>query len=328
MKPVIARNAVFCWLLVAAFFSGVLTAAAAATDLNFLSFGTGQTSGVYYPTGRFICDAFNRSYRKEAQYCSAEATPGSVYNLEALRNGEIEFALVQADVQFAAVKGLARWADRPMTNLRSVLSLHPEVLTIIARRDSGIEGIGDLKGKRVNIGNPGSGTRATWDEVASGLGIGASDLALTSELKPDAAAELLCANKLDASVVVVGHPNKVVADELATCDLKLVPATGPAVSKLIAEMPYIVYATISGADYGKIDDVASFGIRATLVTTAEMSDETVYRMAKTVLTNLDGLKTLEPVMADLKPSVMAKESLTAPLHPGAAKAIKEFGPDP
>src|SRR5262245_29163733 len=145
----------------------------------FLSLATGPTSGVYYPTGRAICDAVNEE--KVGLYCSTEATPGSVYNVQAIATGEVEFAVVQSDVQYAGTTGDGHWEGRPVKNLRSVMSLYPEMITIVSRADAGINSVEDLKGKRVNIGPRGSGTQATWDDLERALGMARSDLALATE---------------------------------------------------------------------------------------------------------------------------------------------------
>lgn len=312
------------WMLIAAinFAPG---ARADEPELQFLSIGTGAASGVYYPTGRLICELFNHVHRPQGLYCSVEATPGSVYNLEGISSGELSFALVQGDVQYAAMNGLGQWQGRPALRLRSVLSFYPEVLTILARRDAGIASIGDLVGKRVNIGNPGSGTRASWDEFAQVLDIKLTDMAKVSELRPDAAAEQLCGGALDASVLVIGHPSKSIVEQLATCDLVMVSASAAEIDKLLAALPYFVRTAIAGKSYGIDHDIQAAGVRATLVTSADVPDAAVYAMTRTILDNLDAMQARLPNLAGLRPAAMATESLTAPLHPGALRALQEAG---
>jgi TRAP transporter TAXI family solute receptor len=291
---------------------------------QFLSFGTGPLSGLYYPTGEAICALVNGSKADRPLRCSVEATPGSVYNIETLATGEEEFALVQPDVQFFAVKGEGRWQGKPVSTLRSVMSLYPELVTLIARPDAGIASVADLKGKRINIGAPGSGTRATWDVLKAALGITEDDLAEAAELKPDAAAERLCANTLDASLMIVGHPSRMVDAELRACRLTLVPVDGPAIDALVAARPYYVKGVIPAADYGLPADTPSFGGRTTLVTTSNVPDEVVYEFTRTIMKDLAKLKKL-PILAGLDPQTMVTQSLTAPLHPGAERAYRELG---
>lgn len=291
----------------------------------FISVATGAISGVYYPTGRAICDVVNGSAQRSALRCSVEATPGSVYNVEALVDGEDDYAIVQSDVQSLAVNGQLRWLGRPVSQLRSVMSLYPEVMTIIARPEAAIFGVEGLRGKRVNIGAPGSGTRATWDELGAALGLGTQDLAEAAELKQDSAMDRLCGGDLDASLMVVGHPSAQVARELAQCGLVLVPVHGPQIDAMIAEKPYFVTAVIPAAAYGLDFDIKTFGIEATIVTTADQPEDQVYAFTLSVLAGLEKLKRNHPVLAGMVPADMASLSQTAPLHPGAARAYREFG---
>ena len=294
-------------------------------DPAFVSMATGAVSGVYYPTGQAICDVVNASDQKTALRCSVEATPGSVYNIEAVVAGEDDFAIVQSDVQSLAVNGQLRWEGRPVSDLRAVMSLYPEVMTIIARPDAGISNISELKGKRVNIGAPGSGTRATWDELETALGMTAKDLAEAAELKQDSAIDRLCSGDLDASLMVVGHPSKQVASELTRCGLVLVDVSGEKIDALIAAKPYFVNAVIPAATYGLPHDVKTFGIEATIVTTKDEPDDVVYAFTRSVLEALQKLKSDQPVLAGIVADQMATLSQTAPLHPGAEKAYREFG---
>jgi uncharacterized protein len=289
----------------------------------FLSLATGPTSGIYYPTGRAICDAVNEE--KAGLYCSTEPTPGSVYNIQAIATGEVEFAVVQSDVQYAGTNGDGHWEGHPVRNLRSVMSLYPEVMTIISRADAGINGVDDLKGKRVNIGPPGSGTRATWDELERALGMTRSDLALATEFPSDSATELLCSNQLDASIAVVGHPSKMIAKQLATCPLVLTGATGPSINRLLATHPYFVRAVIPAATYSLNNDIATFGSKATLVTSINVPDDIVYKVTKAILAKSGKLREKQPMLVGMKANDTVGQSLTAPLHPGALKAYKERG---
>lgn len=296
-----------------------------AAEPDFVSMATGAVSGLYYPTGRALCDVVNGSAQRTVLRCSVEATPGSVYNIEALASGEEDFAIVQSDVQSLAVNGQGRWQGRPISQLRAVMSLYPEVMTIIARPEAAIFGVEGLRGKRVNIGAPGSGTRATWDELAEALGMTAQDLGEAAELKQDSAMDRLCAGDLDASLLVVGHPSAQVARELAQCGLVLVPVHGPQIDALIAKKSYFVTAVIPASAYGLGHDVKTFGIEATIVTTADQPEEQVHAFTLSVLEGLEKLKRNLPPLAGMDPADMARLSQTAPLHPGAARAYREFG---
>ncbi len=315
------------WRLAQAAAALLLVAGASApavADPRFVSFGTGPVSGLYYPTGQAICDLVNKASDTASLRCSIEATPGSVYNVEAVASGEEEFALVQSDVQFFAVTGEGRWQDQPVGKLRSVMSLYPELLTLVARPDAGITTVEGLKGKRLNIGAPGSGTRATWDALKAALGLTEKDLAEAAELKPEAAAARLCANTLDASLLIVGHPSKLVDSQLKACRLTLVPVDGSKVDALVASKPYYVTGSIPAAQYGLPAETPSFGGQTTLVTSADVPDEVVYAFTMAIMKNLEKLRQ-QPALAGLDPGRMAEQSLTAPLHTGAARAYRELG---
>lgn len=292
---------------------------------KFITIGSGQPGGVYYPVAQTLCRIVNETLKQQGYYCSAEPTPGSLYNLEALARGEIDFALVQADNHYLAAKGLGDYEGHPMTELRSVLSLHAETFTILARPDAGISGVESLRGKRINIGNPGSGTRATWDEVEGALGMQRSDFSAVSELRPDAAAELLCKNELDASLLVIGHPSKAIEAELSACALVMVPVKGPTIDKLVLDKPYFVPTIIRKEAYGLPADVPSFGGKATLVTSTAAGSADVQSLAKTLIGSLDELKGAQPNLAYLNAEEMVRHSLTAPLHDGAKLAYQEVG---
>ena len=197
---------------------------------------------------------------------------------------------------------------------------------MIARADSGIESFDDLKGKRVNIGNPGSGQRATMEVVLDAKGWTLDDFALASELKPAEQAAALGDNKVDAIIYTVGHPNGSIQEAVSTVDAKLVPVEGEAIDKLVADNPFYAYSTIPGGMYKGTDaDVKTFGVKATFVTSADVDDEVVYEVVKAVFDNFDRFKKLHPAFENLKEEEMIKDGLSAPLHDGAAKYYKERG---
>ncbi len=306
-------------------FALTATAATASAEQKFISIGTGGITGVYYPTGGAICRIVNKERKTTGIRCSVESTGGSVYNINTIQSGELEFGVAQSDVQYNAYNGKAQWDGKPFTNLRAVFSVHPEPVTIIARADANIHNITDLKGKRLNIGNPGSGTYATWEIIEAALGWKREDLKLAAELKSAETGQALCDNKIDAYYWLVGHPSALTEETLNTCDSNLVNATGPEVDKLVAANPYYRKAVIPAGMYNNKEDIHTFGVGATFVTSADVPDEVVYLVAKAVMSNLDDFKKLHPAFAHLKAEEMIKDGLSAPLHPGAIKAYKELG---
>ena len=301
--------------------------APAAMAEEFITIGTGGVTGVYYPTGGAICRLVNQGRKEHGIRCSVESTGGSIYNIKTIRAGELEFGVAQSDWQHHAYHGTSKFAeDGPFEKLRAVFSVHPEPFTVVARADSGIKSFEDLKGKRVNIGNPGSGQRGTMDVVLDAMGWSLDDFALAAELKAAEQSAALCDNQIDAMIYTVGHPSGSIQEATTACDSVLVNVTGPAIDKLIAENAYYRKATIPGGMYrGTDEDVTTFGVGATFVTSADVSEEAVYTVVKAVFDNFDDFRGLHPAFANLDPKEMATAGLSAPLHPGAAKYYKEKG---
>ncbi len=301
--------------------------AQAATAQDFVSIGTGGVTGVYYPTGGAICRLVNKDRKDHGIRCSVESTGGSIYNINTLRSGELEFGVAQSDWQFHAYNGTSKFEEAgAFTDLRAVFSVHPEPVTVLARRDSGIDNITDIPGKRFNIGNPGSGTLGTWEVLEGVMGWDRSDLALAAQMKSSETGGAMCDNTIDGYFWLVGHPSGLTAESIASCDAKLVSVTSPEIDALVTEKPYYRHAIIPGGMYpGNPDDIQTFGVGATFVTRADVDEEAVYRVAIAVLGNLDDFRKLHPAFANLVAAEMITDSLSAPLHPGAIRAYKELG---
>lgn len=300
--------------------------APAAFAQEFISIGTGGVTGVYYPTGGAICRLVNKSRKEHGIRCAVESTGGSVYNINSIKAGELEFGVAQSDWQYHAFNGTSKFADNPFPKIRAVMSVHPEPFTLIVRGDSGIDGFEALKGKRVNVGNPGSGQRATMEVVMDAFGMSMDDFALATEYKGSEMAKQLCDGSIDAMIYTIGHPAAAIKEATTTCDAKLVSVTGAPIEKLVADNPFYRVATIPGGMYKGTDgDTTTFGVGATFVTSADVPENTVYIVAKSVMENIDDFRGLHPAFANLDPAQMVKDGLSAPLHPGAEKAYKELG---
>ncbi len=302
-----------------------LAAPAVAQDQKFVSIGTGGVTGVYYPAGGAICRLVNKDRKVHGIRCSAESTGGSAYNVNTIDAGELEFGVAQSDVQANAYEGKGDWDGKAIGALRSVFSLHPEPITFLARPGAGIASLDDLKGKRVNIGNPGSGQYSTWQLMnAEGL-VRTEDLSLAAEMKSAEVGQALCDDKIDAYFWAVGHPSALTQETIATCDAVLVNVIGPAVDALVAKYPYFRKAVIPAGMYNNEADVNTFGVGATFVTSANVPEDVVYIVVKAVFDNFDQFKALHPAFANLKEEEMIRDGLTAPLHPGALRYYKERG---
>jgi TRAP transporter TAXI family solute receptor len=306
---------------------GLSVAAPAQAQQKFVTVGTGGVTGVYYAAGGAICRLVNKDRAKHGIRCSVESTGGSVFNVNTIKAGELDLGFTQSDVQFNAIKGLAQFKDAgAWGDQRAVFSVHPEPFTLLTRKEAGIKTFNDLKGKRVNVGNPGSGTRSSMEELLGAYGWTMKDFSLASELKADEHGPALCDGKIDAFFYGVGHPSANIQDPTTTCGAKLASITGPAVDKLLEGRPYYAKATIPGGLYPNNPDAAqTYGVLATVVASTKTPPETIYQVVKAVFDNFDEFKKLHPALANLKPENMVRDGLSAPLHEGAARYYKEKG---
>ena len=313
------------WLLAWA----LLAPASSANELAFVAFGTGPTSGNYYPIGRELCALVNRENREHGVRCSVEATVGSVYNVDHLRTQELDLAIIQADVVHDAVAGVGRWSGQRARGLLSVVALYPEVMTVLAGSDAGIAAIDDLAGRRVNIGSRGTGSRAAWEVLEQALGWTRAELAAALELRPAAADEALCMGTLDASVQVLGQPSARVAELLARCPVRLVDVNGPAVDRLLAARPYLRQSRVPGDLYGGIADTETYGGMAVVMASRRTPDRVVTAVVLAVADHLEELRTRFPILRDAElPAMLAAAAKSAPPHPGVAIALQRRGLGP
>lgn len=299
----------------------------ASAQQTFISIGTGGVTGVYYPTGGAICRMLSPTRAEHGIRCGVESTGGSVFNINAIRNGELEFGVAQSDWQYHAFNGTSRFEDQgAFDGLRAVFSVHPEPFTVVARADAGITNFEDLRGKRVNVGNPGSGQRGTMEVLMDALGWTMDDFSVASELQAAEQSQALCDNNIDAMVYTVGHPSGSIQEATTACDSVLVNVTGTAVDALVDDNPFYRTANIPGGMYrGNDGDVQTFGVGATFVTSADVPDEVVYQVVRAVFENLETFRGLHPAFANLDPAEMADDGLSAPLHPGAERYYREAG---
>jgi TRAP transporter TAXI family solute receptor len=313
--------------LIGAGMTALLSTASAVQAQDFITIGTGGVTGVYYPTGGAICRLVNKDRSEHGIRCSVESTGGSVYNINAIRNGELDMGVAQSDWQYHAYNGTSQFEEAgPFEKLRAVFSVHPEPFTVVARADSGIKTFDDLKGKRVNVGNPGSGQRGTMEVLMEAKGWTMDDFALASELKAAEQSKALCDNKIDAMVYTVGHPSASIKEATTSCDSVIVEVAGPTVQMLVDENPFYRVATIPGGMYrGTDEDVQTFGVGATFISSADVDADLVYHTVKAVFENFDTFTKLHPAFANLKKEEMISDGLSAPLHEGAVRYYKEAG---
>jgi len=315
----------------AAVFAAALLAAAfaipASAQQKFVTIGTGGVTGVYYAAGGAVCRLVNKDRAKHGIRCSVESTGGSVFNVNTIKAGELDFGFAQSDVQYNAFKGVGSFKDAgAYGDLRAVFSVHPEPFTVVARKEAGVKTFADFKGKRFNVGNPGSGTLASMEELLAAMGWKMTDFSLASQLKADEHGPALCDGKIDGFFYGVGHPSANIQDPTTTCGAKLISLTGPAVDKLLAEKPYYAKAVIPAGLYpNNPEATTTYGVLATVVTSSKTSPEVVYQIVKAVFDNFDEFKKLHPALANLEAKNMVADGNSAPLHEGAARYYREKG---
>ena len=313
--------------LLGAAFAGVIMASAGAQAETFVTIGTGGQTGVYYQVGGAICRLVNRGTANHDIKCT-HTTGGSVANINGIRAGDLDLGVAQSDWQYHAYNGTApdKFPDGAFPELRAVFSVHPEPFTVVARADSGINTFEGLKGKRVNLGNPGSGARATFEVVMEKMGWTVADFALAAELKSSEQAAALCDNKIDAIVFTVGHPAGTIKEATTSCESKLIDVDNDKIRELANGADYYAMATIPGGMYnGTPDDVTTFGVGATFVASTKTSEDVVYEVVKAVFDNFGRFKKMHPAFNNLVEADMIKNNLSAPLHDGAVKYYKEKG---
>ena len=299
----------------------------AAPQKRTLSIGTGGLSGVYYPAGGAIAIVVNKGSDVHGLHAVAQPTEGSVSNVNAVLDGSVEFGIVQADRQFQAVNGQADWKDvGPRQDLMAICSLHAESITLVAAEDADIRSLADLRGKRVNIGEPGSGNRGNAIDVLHAAGLDWQTDVRAAQVKPSKSARLLQNGKIDAYFYTVGHPNASVREATTGArPVRFVPIVG--IDQLVRKQPYYSATVVPIEHYPDAvnqEDVPTFGVKATLVASANLPADAAYAVSKAIFENLDELKSLLPALAGLTKEHML-EGNAAPFHPGALKYYQEAG---
>ena len=316
-------------------FAAVLATMAAGPSPGALAadiiIGAGVSAGVHYDVARAVCRHVQRTIQGvtcEVVRIEGRDAAEPLAVLADVGNNSIEVGLVQSDWQHHAFEGTGPVAfmDVRFDNLRSLFSLHGEPFTVVARRDSGIEGLDDLAGKRVNIGNPGSGQRVMMDMVMRAKGWTRKTFDLADELPESEQSLALCHNRVQAIVATVAHPNAAVAKAIKLCDARVVEIAGAEIDELVADNPFLAATEVPAGLYPGIDrPVRTFGVMVTAVTSADIDDDLVYSIVRSVFDNLDDLKRLHPALGNLSPGRMMTDGLSAPLHPGALRYFRERG---
>ena len=306
------------------------TPAALRAQTHFVTIGSGDTTGVYYPTGLIIAKMINEKRDEYGVRAAVESTRGSVFNVNAIMAGYLEFGLVQSDKQYEAVNGLAEWTKKgPQKELRAVFSIHHESVNLVAAADAGIKTIADLKGKRVNLGNPGSGQYQNPVDALEAVGLDPNTDILLEKTRAAEAPRLLQDNRIDAFFCTLGHPSETLREAVSgSRKVRFIPITGPGIEKLIADRKYYTKTILPVAEFYRGAEnpvnVETFGVIATLCTSVHVPDHVVYVITKELFDNFDYFKRQHPAYAGLAKKGML-EGLSAPLHPGAIRYFEETG---
>ena len=294
---------------------------------EFITIGTGGVTGVYYPTGGAICRIMNKIKKQTGIKCTVESTGGSVYNVNTIKKGELDFGIAQSDVVYQAYNGEGKFKNKPYKGLRVVMSIHPELLTLVVRKDSGIKSFYDIKGKRINIGNPGSGNEAAVRTLMENCGAFKLSDIKAEGLKAAESPNALKDRKIDGYFYMVGHPTANIKDAANSTDIDLISLDNvPAAKLLVKEKPYYAWGVIPANMYkGVKHDTKTYGVKAILVTSDKMSEKTVYYLTKSILDNFKKFKRMHPAYKHLSKKDLLKGFDHNIMHPGAKKAFKEAG---
>jgi hypothetical protein len=292
-----------------------------------ITLATGTPGGVYHPVGNAICRMYNLADEHQARPCVAVSSEGSVANIRRVGSGESTFGLSQTDVAYAAFHGEGPFAAAgPDPRLRTLIALHPEALTVVARADAGIRDFQDLRGKRVGIGKSGAGYTFTRDVVLGLYGWTIADLEHGLELKPAEQNQALCGNKVDAIILAAGHPNGLTQEATTGCRARLVRVAGPPIERLLATHAFYLAFVIPGGMYaGNPDDVPTIGTRAIVVTSSNQPDELAYAVVKAAVENFADFRRLHPALSALEIKDMVPSDAVIPIHPGALHYYREAG---
>lgn len=289
--------------------------------------GTGRPGGVYFTLGDSICRMLNLDSPARVLRCAAYPSRGPVANIEALHDRSIEIGIVQSDVLSDAISGRGPFASRgPDSELRVLFTGQSEAFTIVARPELKIRAVSELRGKRINLGSPGSGEQVSMNRVMTALGFAPADFAAARALPRAQQHAAFCAGELDAIVYTVRHPNGLVDDVIHTCGGVLVDVSGPQIESLLAEHSEYSRSVIAGNTYvSNREAVATIGVRTAIITTARLPETVAYEITKAVFENIDDLRRLHPDFATLLPPDMVPGASDVPVHPGAARYYRARG---
>jgi len=306
--------------------------AASAADIKppasmdkFLAMGSGAKAGVFHPVGQGICEIINKDRMAHRLRCLNYETGGAVYNMQAVSFGTLQLGITRSDLSYQAFTGTGAFEAEPaIEDMRAVATLYSVPVAVIAKRSLGLNSVADIKGKRFNIGNDGSGKRELSNFIMRFMGWTRADFAATTEHDTGPMVRAFCDGEIDVLVEGLGNPAKLYADLAEKCDGMFLPFPTETVEKLKADYPYYADMAIPGGIYAETpDNVASFGYRALLVASKKVHPDAIYQVVHSLIGNLSELHAKHPSLDTLTPQAMANFGIFIPLHDGAARYYKE-----
>ncbi|KYH12362.1 TAXI family TRAP transporter solute-binding subunit [Neorickettsia sp. 179522] len=313
------------------FFLSVLLNHAVGEERYFMRVGTGSISGVYYATGNAICRFIKKHSISDNAldvYCSVQSTPGTMYNLNALRNGDLELAAAQGDWAYDAYNGTGLFSSmQPMSSLRSLFSTHKEAFTVLVRKELGIKSFDEIKDKIVNIGAPGTGVRGTMEKIMRAKGWTSADFKLTTELNSSEQVRALCDGKIDVMTMVIGHPSGLFQEASATCNVQLVSLDDETRKKLLLDHPYYYSYDIPAALYPGLaeKEIKTIAVKSGFYVLEDFSDDKAYKLVSSVFSNFAILQSTHPAFSHITKVDLIPEAGNVPIHSGAKQFYKQIG---
>ncbi len=295
-----------------------------AQDLRIVTFGGAGINGNYFSIAKAVCREIN-ALEETDLHCSPEATPGSLYNVQAMEKGELDFALVQSDLQHSAVSGSGPFRETgPVSGLNGVMTLFQEALTFAVRRDAGIQSFDDIGGRIIDIGHPSTARRSTNQRLLDAMDFPEGHVEFR-EGQGRALIEWLCNGTVDGAMTVFGHPNPAIQKVLSDCDLVLAPVSGPRVDAFLEDNPDFTRFTIPVNTYVQMPEpVETFSVAATLMVREDIPDDVVELFVRTIVTQYDRLRDELPVLSSGDPLSWRSVGMTAPIHDAAEKVFSEL----
>lgn len=310
------KNFIIFFFIISFLYSSI----ANSSPVNQIKIGTGNKNALAYPILSSICEIFNKYNLDKKTSCIAVSTGGSEDNLNGIINGKYDAGVIKADMEYNAYNGIGIFANKPYRDLRNIIGLHSEYLTLIVKNNINIKSFEDFKNRRIYIGNKGSGSRILVDKLFKDNGWSFSNFKEIYEDEPDKIYDLFCNNKIDGAIYLVGHPNKIFAKTLKECNVKLIGFSRKEMEQYVDSFRYMSPAIIKKGTYPNQNlDINSFSSQLLLATSTKIDEKIIYNFVEIVSENFQELQSQNLA---LKNSLLFGQEINViPLHKGAEKFL-------